>query len=121
MCSPLSRLVLSTKCVQAFLKLFHSLPCITGRVADTARAQRVCTLCQTGNLGDEQHLVFECLALQELRSKDRYCRCCTLAYMGIMPLHWFKSGGNMTLMQLRNSCKEFYAKNVWTHTVMLVL
>ena len=33
-------------------------------------AHRVCTLCQTGNLGDEQHLVFQCSALQGIR--DRY-------------------------------------------------
>jgi len=26
-----------------------------------------CTLCQIGNLGDEQHLVFECPALQGIR------------------------------------------------------
>ena len=32
--------------------------------------QRVCKLRQTGNLGGEQHLVFECPALQ--RDRDRY-------------------------------------------------
>jgi len=34
------------------------------------RLQRVCTLCQTGNLGGEQHLVFGCSVLQGF--KDRY-------------------------------------------------
>jgi len=40
------------------------------RHAADALAQGVCTLCHTGNLGDEQHLVFNCPALQEIR--DRY-------------------------------------------------
>ena len=48
----------------------HSLPCVTGRVASIHRAQRVCGLCQTENVGDEQQLVFESPALQGVR--DRY-------------------------------------------------
>ena len=32
-----------------------------------------------------------------------------MAYIGIMPLQWLNSCGDMTLMQLRNS-----SKNVWT-------
>ena len=37
-----------------------------GRVANILTAHRVCTFCQPGNLGVEQHpkLVFECLALR---------------------------------------------------------
>jgi len=59
------RLALSNRCVQALLRSrrgTHSLPCIIGHVTNIPRAQRVCTLCQTGKQGDEQHLVFECLA-----------------------------------------------------------
>ena len=37
---------------------------------NTSRLQRVCTLCQTGNLGNEQHLVFKCPALQGVRDGD---------------------------------------------------
>ncbi len=62
-----------------------------------------------GNLGDEQHLVFECPALQGV--EDRYN-----GQFGIMPQHRFSSCSNMTLVRLRNS-----SKNVWTHTVTLAL
>ncbi len=105
-------MALSNKCVQAFLRFrmgSHSLPCVTGRVANIPRAQRVCTLCQTGNLGDEQHLVFECPALQGFR--DRYN-----GLFGDHAATMIQSCGNMTLVQLRNS-----SKNVWTHTVILAL
>ena len=34
------------------------------------RLHRVCTLCAGGNPGDEQHVVFECPGLQDIR--DRY-------------------------------------------------
>ena len=40
----------------------HSLPCVFGRVANITTIQRVCTLCQTGILQNEHHLVFECPA-----------------------------------------------------------
>ena len=35
----------------------------------SARACRLCTLCGSGALGDERHLVFECGALAGLRAK----------------------------------------------------
>jgi len=60
-----------------------------------------------GNLGDEQHLVFQSPALQGVR--DRYS-----GQFGIMPQQWFSSCGKMTLVQSRNSSKD-----VWTHTVIL--
>ena len=64
---------LSNTSVQAFVRFRmgdHSLPGVTNRAADIARAKRVCTFLQTSNLGDEQHLVFECPALQGV--EDRY-------------------------------------------------
>ena len=67
------RLALSSKSVQFFLRFRTgslTLPCVTGRAANIPGAHTFCTLCQTGNLGDEQHAVFECPALQGI--KDRY-------------------------------------------------
>ena len=54
--------------------------------ANIPTAQRVCTLCQTGNLGDEQHVVFECLlvALQGFPAREYEIDTTTL--LGFMPL-----------------------------------
>jgi len=41
----------------------------------------------------------------------------TMAYLGIIPLQWFNSCGNMTLMHPSQNS----SKNVWTHTVILAL
>ncbi len=92
------------KCVQAFLRFkmsSHSLPCITttGRVTDIPTAYSVCTLCQNGNLGVEQHLVFVCPALQGVRDNR-------MVYLMIMPLRWFKACGSMTIVLLRNLSKK---------------
>ncbi len=59
--------------VQACLRFrtgSHDLPYVTGRVADISRALKVCTLCQTGNRGNEQHVAVEGPASQGVR--DRY-------------------------------------------------
>ena len=45
----------------------HSLP-LAG-AAHVARAHRVCLACNSGAMGDEMHLVFECTALASLRSR----------------------------------------------------
>ena len=48
------RLASSNKHTQAFHRFrvgSHSLPCITGPIADIPTSQRVCTLCRTSNLG----------------------------------------------------------------------
>ncbi|DBB06400.1 TPA: hypothetical protein ACH3X1_011961 [Trebouxia sp. C0004] len=37
--------------------------------AHVARAHRVCLACNSGAVGDEMHLVFECTALASLRSR----------------------------------------------------
>ena len=50
----------------------HSLPVAAGRLAGAAhvdRAHRVCLACNSGAVGDEKHLVFECAALASLRSR----------------------------------------------------
>jgi len=52
--------------------------------ANIPTAQSVCTLCQTGNLGDEQHVVFECLALQGFPAREYEIDTTTL--LGFMPL-----------------------------------
>ncbi len=53
----------------------HSLPIAAGRfagAAHVARAHRVCLACNSGAVGDEMHLVFECTALASLRSRYAY-------------------------------------------------
>ncbi len=50
----------------------HSLPVAAGRLAGAAhvdRAHRVCLACNSGAVGDEMHMVFECTALASLRSR----------------------------------------------------
>ena len=49
------------------------MPVATGRFVGAAqnhvaRAHRVCLACNSGAVGDEMHLVFECTALASLRS-----------------------------------------------------
>ena len=48
----------------------HNLPWDLGRRQGVPRLHRVCTLCAGENPGDEQHVVFECPGLQDIR--DRY-------------------------------------------------
>ena len=50
----------------------HGLPIAAGRFAGAAhvdRAHRVCLACNSGAVGNEKHLVFECTALASLRSR----------------------------------------------------
>ncbi|DBB06534.1 TPA: hypothetical protein ACH3X1_012079 [Trebouxia sp. C0004] len=50
----------------------HSLPIAAGcfdGAAHVPRAHRVCQACNSGVVGDEMHLVFECTALTSLRSR----------------------------------------------------
>ena len=48
----------------------HGLPIATGRLARAGhveRADRVCLACNSGAVGDEKHMIFECNALAPLR------------------------------------------------------
>ena len=105
------RLALSSKCVQAFLRFRMGslgLLCANGRAAKSPKAQRVCTLCRTGNLVNEQHPGFECPALQLLETD-------TLAYsyLRIMSLQY------LIYVATRHFCN--LPKNVRTHTEILAL
>ena len=60
--------------IRAFLRFrlgSHNLPNVLGRFHRVPRQQRVCQACQVASLarpiGDEYHLVFECVALRSLR------------------------------------------------------
>ena len=58
--------------MQRFLRLrmgCHKLPRDTGCWLHVPRQYRICTMCQQGVLGDEKHLVFDCPALQDLRTR----------------------------------------------------
>ena len=51
----------------------HGLPIATGRLAGAdhaGRATRVCWACNSGAIGDENHMIFECTALAHLRQQD---------------------------------------------------
>ncbi len=66
-------LPVSGRGMQRFLQFrlgCHSLPIAAGRLAGAAhvdRAHRVCLACNSGAVGDERHLIFECTALASLR------------------------------------------------------
>ena len=68
-------LPVSGRGMQRFLQFrlgCHGLPVAAGRLAGAAhvdRAHRVCLACNSGAVGDEMHLVFECAALSSLRSR----------------------------------------------------
>ena len=50
----------------------HGLPIATGRLAGAGhvgRADRVCLACNSGGVGDEKHMIFECTALAPLRQQ----------------------------------------------------
>lgn len=70
---PLLRQPISARCMRVFLRFrmgCHGLPKDVGRRTATPRMQRVCQQCDLNEVGDEQHLIFACTAVQHVR--DRY-------------------------------------------------
>ena len=68
------RLPLSAGCVQTLLRFrmgCHNLPWDLGRRQGIPRLHRVCALCTGDNPGDEQHVIFECPGLQDIRDKHQ--------------------------------------------------
>ena len=69
------QLPVSGRRIQRFLQFrlgCHGLPIVTGRLAGAGhvdRANRVCLACNSGAIGDEKHMIFECTALIPLRQK----------------------------------------------------
>ena len=67
------QLPVSRRRMQRFLRFrlgCHGLPIATGRLAGAShvgRADRVCLACNSGGVGDEKHMIFECTALAPLR------------------------------------------------------
>ena len=67
------QLPVSGKRMQRFLQFrlgCHGLPIATGRLAGAGhvdRANRVCLACNSGAIGSEMHMIFECAALAPLR------------------------------------------------------
>jgi hypothetical protein len=49
----------------------HNLPCVMGQRTRTPRHLRHCAWCNRV-VGDEKHLVFECIALNHIRSRFRH-------------------------------------------------
>ena len=52
-----------------FRTVNHKLPIETGRYRSIPRNERVCEMCDSGQLGDEFHFCLECPASKELRYK----------------------------------------------------
>ena len=50
-----------------FRTVNHKLPLETGRYTRIPRNERICKMCNSGQLGDELHFCLECPALKELR------------------------------------------------------
>ena len=69
------QLPVSGRRMQRFLQFrlgCHGLPVATGRLAGAGhvdRANRVCLACNSGAIGDEKHMIFECTALAPLRQR----------------------------------------------------
>ena len=51
----------------------HCLPIEQGRYTNVNRYERYCTVCNSDNVGDEYHFLFECNSLSELRNKYIPC------------------------------------------------
>ena len=52
-----------------FYTVNHKLPIETGRYTRIPRNERVCKMCNSGQLEDKFHFFFECPTLKELRNK----------------------------------------------------
>ena len=69
------QLLVSGRRMRRFLQFrlgCHGLPIATGRLAGAGhvgRADRVCLACNSGGVGDEKHMIFECAALAPLRQQ----------------------------------------------------
>ena len=75
------QLPISGRRMQRFWQLgCHGLPIATGRLAGAGhvdRANRICLACNSGVIGDEMHMIFECTALAPLRQQhacSAHCR-----------------------------------------------
>ena len=51
----------------------HQLPVETGRWHGKSISERLCTLCNSGQIGDEFHFILECKSLENLR-KNYLCK-----------------------------------------------
>ena len=66
------KLPISSKDMRVMLRFrmgCHDLPVEMGRRHGIPRAQRVCTYCDTGSVGDERHLLLECPTLSGVRAE----------------------------------------------------
>ena len=66
----LLQLPISSRCMSVFLRFrmgCHSLPIVRGRRSGVPRRLRLCSYCASHSVGDERHLVFDCVALQPIR------------------------------------------------------
>ena len=84
----------------------HGLPCVVGRRTGTPRHLRCCTLCHQG-VGDEKHLVFECTALNHIRShfQHLFCRGYTMSL-------FMNQDALEDVMYFVTDCLQFYSDNV---------
>ena len=74
--------------------------CLIGRMQGVPWAIWVCPLCQSGQLGDEQHLDFHCTAVQQVQDKHQHLFGDAITVISLC--------GKLTCVQWRNS-----SRNAW--------
>ena len=78
----------------------HRLPIQSGRFSHIPRHERLCTLCNSGDIGDEYHYLLVCSHLAETRKK-------------FIPRHYFKYPNVIKFHNLMSSkCKVLLLKLV---------
>jgi exonuclease III len=83
----------------------HSLPCVVGRRTGIPRHLRHCALCNQG-VGDEKHLVFECIALSHLRSRFQH-----LFWHGCAMSSFMNQDAQRDVMYFVTDCLQFHLEN----------
>ena len=83
----------------------HSLPCVVGWRTGIPRHLRHCALCNQG-VGDEKHLVFECIALSHLRSRFQH-----LFWHGCAMSSFMNQDAQRDVMYFVTDCLQFHLEN----------
>lgn len=82
----------------------HGLPNDAGRQRKVPRHQRLCQRCALGEVGDEQHLIFACPAVQTVRTK--YSWLFRSAHMSMIDFMW--QVDKLSVVKFVTECLELY-------------
>jgi hypothetical protein len=83
----------------------HSLPYVVGQRTGIPRHLRHCVLCRQG-VGDEKHMVFECIALSHIRSRFQH-----LFWHGCTMLSLMNQGAQRDVMYFVTDCLHIHLEN----------